>query len=205
MTVYSSDDTGEDSKNGNPDLLNEIAEAFKKGVSIQDRKYHLKTYKQTFVGKEAVDFLVQMEASSDRADAVALGQTLMNELHLFEHVTRDHPFADDNLYYRFVEENERGKVAMNEETGKQFSWSDFLMPLTQDHASLLPQLPLPDFEAVPSKDTHVASKVWPLDEHNTVSRSSFLLPPCCATKAFAGHSVPKLTLFVLYHAPCRRC
>jgi hypothetical protein len=30
----------------------------REGVKVKDRRYHLKTYKQVFVGSEAVDFLV---------------------------------------------------------------------------------------------------------------------------------------------------
>ena len=33
--------------------------------------------------------------------------------------------------------------------------------------ALQPTLPKPDFEALNSKDTHIASKMWPLDEYNT--------------------------------------
>ena len=32
--------------------------------------------------------------------------------------------------------------------------------------NLQPELPLPDLESVPSNDVHVATNVWPLDEHN---------------------------------------
>jgi hypothetical protein len=151
--------------------LDEIADAFQRGVSIQDRKYHLKTYKECFVGTEAVDYLVETGAAADRAEAVALGQVLQADLHLFEHVTRDHAFGDEGLFYRFVSESERGQVALNQETGKKFAWSDFLAPsnstVDRHGSSWQPQLPLPDLEAVSSKDAHVASHVWPLDAHNT--------------------------------------
>lgn len=153
--------------------LNELANAFKMGVVVADRYYHLKSYKQCFVGSQAVDFLVTSGAAASRQDAVNLGQALLSELHVFEHVTRDHDFADEKLFYRFLDENERGAVSVDE-SGKKASWADFLAPATGDRMknenekdSFLPHLPLPDFEAISLKDAHVASKIWPLDEYNT--------------------------------------
>jgi len=64
--------------------LDDIAEAFKENVEIQDRTYHLKTYKDCFVGKEAVDYLVNSGAASNRLDAVEVGRALQST-HLFEH------------------------------------------------------------------------------------------------------------------------
>lgn len=86
--------------------LDEIAEKFKSNVKLSDRSYRLKTYKQCFVGSEAVDYLVQSGATATREDAVLLGNVFM-EMHLIEHVLRDHPFKDEYLFYRFVGANER--------------------------------------------------------------------------------------------------
>jgi hypothetical protein len=38
--------------------MSDIAEAFRKGATIADRKFRLTTYKDCFVGSEAVDFMV---------------------------------------------------------------------------------------------------------------------------------------------------
>jgi hypothetical protein len=87
--------------------LDEIAGQFKENVKLEDRTYRLKKYKQVFVGSEAVDYLVNSGAVTSREDAVELGKALQ-ELHIFEHVLRDHPFKDEALFYRFVGDNERG-------------------------------------------------------------------------------------------------
>ena len=88
----------------------------------------------------------------------------MTELGLFEHVTRDHKFADDYLFYHF---NERGDVSLNELTGKRFRWGDYLDPTsTNFNMQLQPDFPHLDVEALPPGDIHVASQVWPLDGHN---------------------------------------
>jgi hypothetical protein len=86
--------------------INEIAEQFKSNVKLLDRSYRLKTYKQCFVGSEAVDYLVQSGATATREDAVLLGNAFI-EMHLIEHVLRDHAFKDEYLFYRFIGENER--------------------------------------------------------------------------------------------------
>lgn len=72
--------------------MNDLAASFKKGVTIEDRKFRLTTYKQCFVGSEAVDFMLANKMADTREDAVQLGQALASQFFLFEHVTRDHPF-----------------------------------------------------------------------------------------------------------------
>ena len=149
--------------------LDELAKTFKANVNIQDRKYLLKTFKQCFVGSEAVDFLVKEGHAPTREDAVELGKALQ-AAGLFEHVTRDHIFADEYLFFRFLNLNERGEFSFDEKTGQKLDWSYFLMPAGFKEAKegkLQPNVPLPDFEALNSKDTHIASKMWPMDTYNT--------------------------------------
>ena len=149
--------------------LDELAAQFKANIKVEDRKYRLSTYKDCFVGSEAVDYLVASGAAPTRHDAVELGKALQ-ATHLFEHVTRDHQFADDKLFYRFLNEKERGAPSLDDK-GNKVDWSNFLAPATSmkrggSQNTLLPHLPLPDFEALPGNDTHIASKVWPRDKYN---------------------------------------
>jgi hypothetical protein len=152
------------------DPLAELAASFQAGVQVKDRMYHFKTYPQCFIGSEAVDYLVTHGDCSTRAEAVLLGQSLMEILHLFEHVTRDHEFADEYLFYRFIDVSERGTVKINDATGQKFAWSDFFLA-SADNGSTSnrqPQFPTPDLALVSRKDAHVASQIWPLDEYNTI-------------------------------------
>ena len=89
--------------NDDKDLLTDIATQFRAGVELKDRKYHLTTYPSCFVGREAVNVLINNGLANSREEAVLLGQSIMTELSLFEHVTRDHEFKDDYLYYHFAE------------------------------------------------------------------------------------------------------
>lgn len=143
----------------------ELGNIIQSGVELKDRKYRLSTYKNSFVGKEAVDILVEKGYCKTREEAVQLGNAIMNETKLFEHVCRDHEFKDDDLFYHFVE---RGHVSKNQSTGESFNWRDYVAPsqLKSSGSKLQPELKLPDFEELPPGDTHVASHVWPLDEHN---------------------------------------
>ena len=147
--------------------LESIAAKFKENLKLEDRKYLLKTYKQVFVGKDAVDYLVQSGAATSRADAVDLGKALQ-EMNIFEHVCRDHGFEDEHLFYRFVDENERGTYSVDESTGQKVKWSKFLGGKSGDSALPgQPKFPQPDFDALNPKDVHVAKHVWPMDAHNT--------------------------------------
>lgn len=95
-----------------------------------------------------------------------LGNAIMDETKAFEHVCRDHPFADDTLFYHFVE---RGHVSKNESTGEGFNWKDYVAPSqlnSNGGRKLQPEFKIPDFEQLPPGDVHVASHVWPLDDHN---------------------------------------
>lgn len=154
--------------------IEHIAESLKAGDEVKDRKYRLQTYKECFVGSEAVDFLVSSGLAQSRTDAVEIGRTLQSDCHLLEHVTRDHEFKDEQLFYRFLKDNERGSVPMNDTTGKRLRWADFVDSATsfagQDSANDVrqPRFPRADFEAVPEKDVHVASHVWPLDDFNSI-------------------------------------
>ncbi|KAL3940074.1 MAG: hypothetical protein SGBAC_005306 [Bacillariaceae sp.] len=81
--------------------LLKIAEAFERDVKISSHFHHFMTYKRTFVGCQAVDYLVDSGLAMCRNHAVFLGQRLLEDLNLFHHVTHSHQFKDANLFYRF--------------------------------------------------------------------------------------------------------
>ena len=83
------------------DSLNDIATQFRDGVEIKDRKYRFTTFRNCFVGKEAVDFIVRCGLASTRDEAVRLGRSIMKEIGSFEHVTRDHQFEGKDVTVRF--------------------------------------------------------------------------------------------------------
>lgn len=82
--------------------LLKLAEAFERDVPVSNHLYHFMNYKNSFVGSEAVDYLVRSKLATDRKHAVFLGQRLLEDFSLFHHVTRSQQFKDSqNLFYRF--------------------------------------------------------------------------------------------------------
>lgn len=81
-----------------------LVENFKKNVTIKDRRFRLQTYKSTFVGSDAVQWMVTSGTAQTRDDAIKLGR-LMQDAGLIEHCCRDHEYVFANelshclLYY----------------------------------------------------------------------------------------------------------
>ena len=82
--------------------LRELVESLKgpKGFDVRDRSYRLKSYPECLVANEGVNVLQALTESS-RGSAVALGQALQHAGFL-HHVTGDHLFADEQLFFRFT-------------------------------------------------------------------------------------------------------
>jgi len=70
------------------------------GVAIQDRSYRFKTYPRCFIGVEAAEWL-QRTYSVSRQEALAFGAGLVAR-RVIHHVTNDHDFKDEHLFYRFT-------------------------------------------------------------------------------------------------------
>ena len=85
------------------ECLRFIAEDLRNNVEVKDRTYHLRTYPQCFVGADAVKHFLEKSHAETVADAVALGEGLL-QLGVFHHVTKDHAFKNEELYYRFAED-----------------------------------------------------------------------------------------------------
>ncbi|KAL3939396.1 MAG: hypothetical protein SGBAC_005864 [Bacillariaceae sp.] len=84
-----------------PSGLLKLAQIFTSGCAIGTHTYHLMNYPNTFVGSQAVDFMLSANLASTREDAVFLGQRFCKELNLFHHVYWDHTFKDGLFFYRF--------------------------------------------------------------------------------------------------------
>lgn len=69
-------------------------------LDIADRRWRLHDYPRCFVGSHAALHLMH-RLRRPRAEALALGQAL-GELGLLVHVMHEHPFLDQDLYYRLA-------------------------------------------------------------------------------------------------------
>mmetsp|Transcript_26475 Transcript_26475/g.47524 ORF Transcript_26475/g.47524 Transcript_26475/m.47524 type:complete len:644 (+) Transcript_26475:175-2106(+) len=82
--------------------LLELIRQFREVAEIKDRSHFFKSYPQCFVGTQVVHELVERHFAKDEAQAVELGNLLMRHGY-FHHVTRDHEFKNQKLFYRFSE------------------------------------------------------------------------------------------------------
>lgn len=114
-------------KGENPDLL-------------MDRKYHLTTYKQCFVGKEFVDWLVSKGEASNREAAMELGTQLL-DAGVFKHVCDDHHFKDEYLFYRFKNDDKtKTNKPSKKADQKKENRSSFSSTASTDTRSMTPEV-----------------------------------------------------------------
>ncbi len=70
------------------------------GVAIQDRSYRFKTYPRCFTGAEAADWLRRTYGPGQQ-EVLKFGSSLVARK-IIHHVTNDHDFKDEHLFYRFI-------------------------------------------------------------------------------------------------------
>ncbi|XP_061631465.1 DEP domain-containing mTOR-interacting protein isoform X4 [Phyllopteryx taeniolatus] len=71
------------------------------GKVIKDRRHHLRTYPNCFVGKELIDWLIEHKEASERETAIKIMQKLLDQS-IIHHVCDEHrEFKDMKLLYRF--------------------------------------------------------------------------------------------------------
>ena len=151
--------------------LEKLSQRVRGVVDIRDRKYGIppKTYTKCFVGSEAVERMVAEGIASHEEDAVHIGNMMLNA-GVIHHVLDAHAFKNENLFYRFLADEDHGGVARKPD-GSAVSWADFITPLvsTKEQAfTLQPKIPErdPDLASFVQVDLE-ACGVSPLDEHNT--------------------------------------
>ncbi len=152
------------------DSLEKLAARLRRILDIRDRRYGFpaKTYRRCFVGSEAVQRLIEENIAADEADAVRIGNMLLNA-GVFHHVQQAHGFKNEYLFYRFASDEDHGTVA-RKAGGEKVSWADFLSPLVHGEGSSISLQPAlrprdPDFAKFNQIDLD-ACGVSPLDEHN---------------------------------------
>ncbi|XP_013060802.2 DEP domain-containing mTOR-interacting protein-like isoform X1 [Biomphalaria glabrata] len=76
---------------------------------IRDRRYHLRKFKNCFVARDAIDWLLKMYHVQSRVEAVRAMQILLQN-GMIHHVVDDHEFKDQNLFYRFTFDDDTYKL-----------------------------------------------------------------------------------------------
>ncbi|ETO33020.1 hypothetical protein RFI_04087 [Reticulomyxa filosa] len=109
--------------------LETVTKLFREQLEIKDRKWYLTTYKTCFVWSESMSLLVSSGVAKTHGQAVELGN-LMLTANVFCHVTKDHNFKDDNLYYCFVmDEVSQGEKREKRGDLTDWSWRDLVPEL----------------------------------------------------------------------------
>lgn len=74
------------------------------GLSVKDRRWHLRFYERVLIGSECVDWLVRSFADiNTREEAEEFGNVLLNT-GFFDHVNKKHRFLDGHYFYRLSKE-----------------------------------------------------------------------------------------------------
>lgn len=81
------------------------------GVSIKDRRFHFKLFKNVFLGSEAVEWLMINERAT-REEAILMGE-LMLQQGIIHHVLDEHNFKDEPLFYRFYNHEVEANINTN--------------------------------------------------------------------------------------------
>ena len=86
--------------------LLDIAEHLMSCVESRDRKRRMTTYKNCFLGSDAVSYMVDNGYAVSRKDALDLGRVLAEHFSLFQHVEAEYKLLEDDgkSFYRFSEE-----------------------------------------------------------------------------------------------------
>eukprot|EP00005_Dracoamoeba_jomungandri_P005749 CAMPEP_0174251948 /NCGR_PEP_ID=MMETSP0439-20130205/1615_1 /TAXON_ID=0 /ORGANISM="Stereomyxa ramosa, Strain Chinc5" /LENGTH=476 /DNA_ID=CAMNT_0015332399 /DNA_START=1045 /DNA_END=2472 /DNA_ORIENTATION=+ len=84
------------------------------GLSIKNRMWHLRKYKNCFVGSEIVDWLMEKSEIEflSREEALEFGNMLLSR-HFFHHVVFDHPLRDGYYFYRFLQDEDQSSKTLN--------------------------------------------------------------------------------------------
>ena len=70
-----------------------------KDLAVKTRRHKLKLYQRCFLGNEAVDWIAS-NVKISRPEAIKIGQKMLDK-GVFHHVSDDHGFKDEGLFYRF--------------------------------------------------------------------------------------------------------
>jgi hypothetical protein len=76
-------------------------------LSIKDRTYRFRTYRNCFIASDLVDSLIRMREASSRLEAVGVAQLLVVTDYI-HHVVDEHHFEDGYLFFRFRQDDRPG-------------------------------------------------------------------------------------------------
>jgi len=77
------------------------AQKLEKSLEIKNRKWHFKTYRNCFVGRDAIETIINLKFATNAPQAIEFGDKL-RQCHIIQHVEQQHTFKNEKLFYRFL-------------------------------------------------------------------------------------------------------
>ncbi len=74
------------------------------GVDIRDRRHGIQSFPRCFIGQDAVAWFMKTQRASE-SEAIRLGQILVDRCFI-HHVTDEHDFRNEYLFYRFFSDEQ---------------------------------------------------------------------------------------------------
>lgn len=79
-----------------------LMEQAKSEIPVKERRYLLRSYKDTFLGKDLVSW-IQKNVVSDLESALVYGRIWQKEFKWFEHICNEHLLENQSLMYRWID------------------------------------------------------------------------------------------------------
>ena len=92
-----------------PYLLQSKAQLLEQKLDIRTRRYKFTRYPNCFIGQDAIPIILDLKLASNETEAIAFGNELVTGK-LIEHVTNDHDFKKDYLFYQFTDHYHNSKI-----------------------------------------------------------------------------------------------
>ena len=157
-------------RSSSPQNLDSLAAAMRSEVPVEDRRYLLRMYDKCFIGAEAVTWLIRKGHAVSEADAIELGQFLLSNGY-FHHVTRDHTFKNEYLFYRFREDEKCHGHTSKDAKGNAATWGDYALRFLDSEfdrhfeSDMRPSMMSRD-RTINPHSKELATEVSPLDKYN---------------------------------------
>ena len=145
--------------------VDELVAAMRENVPIDDRRYLLKTHRNTFLGSQACRWMIDAGVASDIEEAELIGNLLI-EAGAIHHIFRNQPFANDDLLYRFTEDEDHHGHRTQLDSGEEVSWATLMESMTSSTAGADLQPRLPEQLVLQSCEEFEELPLGPMDEAN---------------------------------------
>ena len=86
--------------------LRHLGKNMRADLTIEDRQYHFKTYKNAFLGSDAIAWLIAHNHAHNPSEAIQIGNIMISE-RIFHHVHDEHTLENDALFYRFYADEDK--------------------------------------------------------------------------------------------------